>query len=141
MLLLGYLLLTLVIAAVLFYAVVALLPAGLSVRAERDNRPFVLPADRRMRADDLELVRIPVSLRGYRFAETDDLIDRLAAEIVVRDEEIARLREGGEQSFERYRPVAETGPAVAGADSSVDAGSELGSESGTDGRAAPLRLG
>ena len=41
---------------------------------------------------DLDRVRIPVSVRGYRFAETDDLIDRLAAEIVVRDEEIARLR-------------------------------------------------
>ena len=101
-LLLGYLLLALVIAAVLFYAVVALLPTGLSVRPERDNRPFELPRDRRMRAEDLDGVRIPVSLRGYRFAETDDLIDRLAAEIVVRDEEIARLQQGlGSSSFER----------------------------------------
>ncbi len=91
-LLLGYLLLTLVVAAVLFYAVVALLPSGLSMTPQRDDRPFELPADRRMRAEDLDGVRIPVSLRGYRFAETDDLIDRLAAEIVVRDEELARLR-------------------------------------------------
>jgi hypothetical protein len=108
MLLLGYLLLALVVAAVLFYAVVALLPAGLSVDPERDNRPFMLPADRRMRAEDLDRVRIPVSLRGYRFRETDDLIDRLAAEIVVRDEEIARLRQHGgavERPFERPRPA------------------------------------
>src|ERR1700704_2962203 len=104
MVLFGYLLLALVIAAVLFYAVVALLPAGLSVRPERDSRPFELPADRRMRAEDLDGIRIPVSLRGYRFAETDDLIDRLTAEIVVRDEEIARLRQGtGSSSFERPR--------------------------------------
>ena len=100
----GYLLLALVIAAVIFYALVALLPTGLTVRPERDSRPFELPADRRMRADDLERVRIPVSLRGYRFAETDDLIDRLAAEIVVRDEEIARLRKAAPASFERPRP-------------------------------------
>jgi hypothetical protein len=100
----GYLLLTLVIAAVIFYAVVALLPSGLTVRPERDNRPFELPVDRRMRSEDLDRVRIPVSLRGYRFAETDDLIDRLAAEIVIRDEEIARLRDAAPGSFERPRP-------------------------------------
>jgi hypothetical protein len=92
MLLLGYLLLALVVAALVFYAVVALLPDGLSLTPQRDDRPFELPADRRMVPDDLDRVRIPVSVRGYRFAETDDLIDRLAAEIVVRDEEIARLR-------------------------------------------------
>ncbi|MEO6700237.1 MAG: hypothetical protein ABI140_18675 [Jatrophihabitantaceae bacterium] len=106
MLLLGYLLLTLVVAAVLFYAVVALLPAGLSVGAERDNRPFLLPEDRRMRPDDLDRLRIPVSLRGYRFRETDDLIDRLAAEIVVRDEEIARLRGQAGGTFEPRGPGA-----------------------------------
>jgi hypothetical protein len=60
-----------------------------------------------MQPDDLDRVRIPVSLRGYRFAETDDLIDRLAAEIVVRDEEIARLRKAGPGSFERPRPGVE----------------------------------
>jgi hypothetical protein len=104
MLLLGYLLLALVVAALLFYGVVALLPGGLSLTPQRDNRPFELPADRRMVRADLDRVRIPVAVRGYRFAETDDLIDRLAAEIVVRDEEIARLRsEAGGMS----RPVAE----------------------------------
>lgn len=92
MLLLGYLLLALVVAALVFYGIVALLPGGLSLTPQRDNRPFELPADRRMVRADLERVRIPVGVRGYRFAETDDLIDRLAAEIVVRDEEIARLR-------------------------------------------------
>ncbi|MDQ1745713.1 MAG: hypothetical protein QOE23_4052 [Pseudonocardiales bacterium] len=92
MMLLGYLLLALVVAALVFYGVVALLPNGLSLTPQRDNRPFALPADRRMVREDLDRVRIPVGVRGYRFAETDDLIDRLAAEIVVRDEEIARLR-------------------------------------------------
>jgi len=95
MLLIGYLLLALVVAAVLFYLVVALLPAGLGMRPVRDNRPMELPAHRRLRIADLDRVRIPVSLRGYRFAETDELIDRLAAEIQVRDEEIERLKRSG----------------------------------------------
>ena len=114
MLLLGYLLLALVVAALLFYGVVALLPRGLSLPPQRDNRPFELPADRRMARADLDRVRIPVGVRGYRFAETDDLIDRLAAEIVVRDEEIARLRSqagvapdrpAAEQRSGEYRPA------------------------------------
>lgn len=112
MLLIGYLLLALIVAALLFYAVVALLPNGLSLTPERDNRPFELPADRRMVREDLEQVRIPIGLRGYRFAETDELIDRLAAEIVVRDEEIARLRsplqnagEGSGNAAELHRDV------------------------------------
>ncbi len=95
MLLIGYLLLGLVVAAVLFYLVVAFLPSGLDVAAVRDDRPLELPANRRMKLTDLDRVRIPVSVRGYRFAETDELIDRLAAEIVVRDEEIARLKQSG----------------------------------------------
>jgi len=89
---LGYLLIALLVAALLFYGVVALLPRGLSVTPQRDDAPFELPEQRRLVREDLETLRIPVAVRGYRFAETDDLIDRLAAEIVVRDEEIARLR-------------------------------------------------
>ncbi|MCW2523808.1 MAG: cell division initiation protein DivIVA, partial [Frankiales bacterium] len=90
--LIGYALIALIVAGVLFYAAVALLPAGLSMKPESDRRPFELPAGRLIERGDLERVRIPVALRGYRFAETDDLIDRLTAEIVVRDEEIARLK-------------------------------------------------
>jgi hypothetical protein len=90
--LIGYALIALIVAAVLFYAAIALLPAGLSMKPESDRRPFELPVGRLLERGDLERVRIPVTLRGYRFAETDDLIDRLTAEIVVRDEEIERLK-------------------------------------------------
>jgi hypothetical protein len=117
MLLLGYLLLALVVAALLFYGMVALLPGGLSLTPQRDNRPFELPEDRRMVRADLDRVRIPVGVRGYRFAETDDLIDRLAAEIVVRDEEIARLRsQAGEAAGDRplAEPRLESRPAATG---------------------------
>jgi hypothetical protein len=120
MLLLGYLLLALVVAALLFYGMVALLPGGLSLTPQRDNRPFELPADRRMVRADFDRVRIPVGVRGYRFAETDDLIDRLAAEIVVRDEEIARLRSQAgagvpvaqDRATVQDRPVAQEPPTV-----------------------------
>ena len=38
-------------------------------------------------------MRLPVALRGYRFAETDILLDRLTEELRERDAEIARLRD------------------------------------------------
>ena len=104
MVLLGYTLIALIVAGLLFYAVVALLPSGLTLRPQSDQRPFELPADRRMVAEDLTALRIPVALRGYRFAETDDLIDRLAAEILVRDEEIARLRDAAGDPEAAPRP-------------------------------------
>jgi hypothetical protein len=43
--------------------------------------------------------RLPVALRGYRFAETDLLLDRLTEELRLRDDEIARLR-GARPSIE-----------------------------------------
>jgi hypothetical protein len=56
-------------------------------------------------ADDVDGVRLPVALRGYRFAETDLLLDRLAAELRARDAEIARLR--GEEPEEPVEEVQE----------------------------------
>lgn len=93
MVLIGYLILAVIVAAVLFYAVVAVLPDGLSFGPQADRRPFALPADRRLDGSDLARIRIPAAVRGYKFAETDELIDRLAAEIAARDEEIAGLRQ------------------------------------------------
>jgi hypothetical protein len=106
--LIGYTLIAVIVAALLFYAVIALLPDGLSIQPQRDQRPFELPQDRRMVSGDLDAVRIPVALRGYRFAETDELIDRLAAEIVVRDEELARLRAEAERSVSAAAPKEPT---------------------------------
>lgn len=44
-------------------------------------------------AEDLSEVRIDQAWRGYRMDEVDALIDRLGAEIALRDAEIARLRD------------------------------------------------
>jgi hypothetical protein len=106
MVLIGYSMIALIVAALLFYAVVAFLPDGLVLDSERDVRPFELPEHRRMIAEDLENVRIPVGLRGYRFAETDELLDRLSAEIAIRDDEIAQLRHIELPSQDQAQPAA-----------------------------------
>jgi hypothetical protein len=89
-----YGLLAVLLAGGLFLAATQLLPAGEQIAPPlRDEPPWELPADRTLLADDVDAVRLPVALRGYRFAETDTLLDRLAGELRARDEEIARLRD------------------------------------------------
>ena len=77
----------------LFLLAANFLPAGEQIAPPiRDEPPWDLPASRRLDADDVASVRLPVALRGYRFAETDLLLDRLGEELRARDAEIARLR-------------------------------------------------
>jgi hypothetical protein len=91
--LLWYGLLAVILAAGLFAAAARFLPAGEQIAPPlRDEPPWELPPDRVLQPDDVDAVRLPVALRGYRFAETDTLLDRLASELRARDEEIARLR-------------------------------------------------
>ncbi len=61
-------------------------------------------------------MRLPVALRGYRFAETDLLLDRLVEEIRTRDEHIDRLSR--ELTRVSYRPAPGQ---VDDADSRIDA--------------------
>ena len=89
----------------LFLLAANFLPAGEQIAPPiRDEPPWDLPASRRLDADDVASVRLPVALRGYRFAETDLLLDRLGEELRARDAEIARLRGG------LAADLAETGP-------------------------------
>ncbi|MDT4903583.1 MAG: hypothetical protein QOH52_1599, partial [Pseudonocardiales bacterium] len=88
-----YGLLAVILAGGLFLLASRFLPAGEQIAPPlRDEPPWDLPADRVLHPDDVDSVRLPVALRGYRFAETDILLDRLAGELRARDEEIARLR-------------------------------------------------
>ena len=88
-----YGLLAIVVAVGLFFLAARFLPAGEQIAPPlRDEPPWELPPDRTLRAEDVDTVRLPVALRGYRFAETDLLLDRLAGELRDRDNEIARLR-------------------------------------------------
>jgi len=51
--------------------------------------PF--PLDRPVNRDDVETLRFPVAVRGYRMADVDDALGRLGAEISERDSRIADL--------------------------------------------------
>ena len=85
--------LAVVVVLVLFFLFARFLPAGEQIApAVRDNPIWLADADAAITVDDVESLRLPVALRGYRFAETDQLLDRLAAELRKRDDEIARLK-------------------------------------------------
>ncbi|GGN82711.1 hypothetical protein GCM10011579_070710 [Streptomyces albiflavescens] len=50
-----------------------------------------LPYDRPVNRGDVEALRFPVAVRGYRMADVDDALGRLGAEIAERDARIADL--------------------------------------------------
>ncbi|MFE9763319.1 DivIVA domain-containing protein [Streptomyces sp. NPDC005808] len=56
---------------------------------ERLVDPF--PPDRPLNREDVEILRFPVAVRGYRMADVDDALGRLGAEIGERDARIADL--------------------------------------------------
>lgn len=67
---------------------VALVAAGRGepLAEVHDDRPdVVLPTDGPVSADTLRRVRFPLAFRGYRMAEVDALLDRVAAELEERD--------------------------------------------------------
>ncbi|MFD8998454.1 DivIVA domain-containing protein [Streptomyces abikoensis] len=59
--------------------------------AVHDRMAWPLPAARPLGRADVEELRLPLALRGYRMAETDDALDRLGAELAERDARIAEL--------------------------------------------------
>ncbi|MGZ2357801.1 hypothetical protein LRE75_14075 [Streptomyces sp. 372A] len=50
-----------------------------------------LPASRPVGRADVEALRLPVGLRGYRMPDVDDALGRLGAELAERDARIAEL--------------------------------------------------
>ncbi|MHC0430169.1 DivIVA domain-containing protein [Streptomyces sp. O3] len=82
-----------------------------------------LPADRPVGWADVQALRLPMVLRGYRMADVDDALARLGAELAERDARIAELEAAlaGSQAaavsgpglFDGYRPQdAVPGPAT-----------------------------
>ena len=59
------------------------------VAPERLDDP--LPLDRPVNHADIETLRFPLAARGYRMAEVDDALGRIAAELAERDARIADL--------------------------------------------------
>jgi DivIVA domain-containing protein len=50
-----------------------------------------LPPDRPLVRADIDEVRLPVAVRGYRMLDVDEVLDRLGAELSERDARIAEL--------------------------------------------------
>jgi len=89
----GTLLALLGVLAVLFAAaVVATRGGGELAEAPADAADLGLP-DGPLRASDVEALRFPLAVRGYRMAEVDAALERLADELAVRDRLIADLAE------------------------------------------------
>lgn len=84
--------LAVVVAAVVVSVLVVVLPDDSVSVAARDRVPAGLPPSGDVDAHDVDQVRLPVVVRGYRMVDTDAVLDRLSAEIDRRDQEIAALR-------------------------------------------------
>ncbi|GGV01845.1 DivIVA domain-containing protein [Streptomyces spectabilis] len=115
----------LVVALVVVVAAVTLAVLGGSeggalpdVPPERFADP--LPPDRPLRRADVEAVRFPMTVRGYRMVDVDEALDRLGAELAERDARIAELETalagaqatavGGPGLFTTYGGPGEYGP-------------------------------
>ena len=57
--------------------------------------------------DDVDKVRFSVGARGYRMDEVDDVLDRLAYEIDVRERRIAELEGRPDEADEQDAPARE----------------------------------
>ncbi|MET4926577.1 DivIVA domain-containing protein [Streptomyces sp. PSRA5] len=53
-----------------------------------------LPTTRPVGRADIEALRLPIGLRGYRMADVDEVLARLGAELAERDSRIAELESG-----------------------------------------------
>ncbi|MGW4381170.1 DivIVA domain-containing protein [Kitasatospora sp. NPDC004531] len=76
-------------------ALVALGGGGSLPEAEHDRLTARFPQDRPLSRNDVDELRLPMALRGYRMDEVDDVLDRLGAELALRDAKIAELEAVG----------------------------------------------
>ncbi len=139
-----YAVLAVVVVGGLFLLAARLLPAGEQIAPPvRDEPVWTLPPERALVAEDVATVRLPVALRGYRFAETDMLLDRLTEELRLRDAEIARLQAAasGSAVAADLAPETEREPESASESGSEQRGSTAPVVSGSAVRAEPGTAG
>lgn len=90
---LGWVLTAALVAAVIFAVVVAVTGrADVMAEMPPDAVPLGLPADRPLRPEDVQQVRLDLAFRGYRMDQVDAVLERLAEDLATRDREIDRLR-------------------------------------------------
>jgi DivIVA domain-containing protein len=79
------------VAVVAAVAMAVLGDGGALKDADPDRLDDRLPPDRPLARADIEAVRLPVTVRGYRMLDVDEVMDRLGAELAERDARIADL--------------------------------------------------
>ncbi|MGW2667615.1 DivIVA domain-containing protein [Streptomyces sp. NPDC001272] len=119
----------LLIALVVVVAAVTLAVVGggaeaVLPEAEPDRVADALPETRPVVREDIDALRLPIAPRGYRMAEVDDVLDRLAAELAERDARIAELTAARTPAAAQAQATAQaTAPAEAPEDR-VDLGKD-----------------
>ncbi len=97
-------------------ALVALGGGGSLPEAVHDRIAVRLPQERPLSRADVDEIRLPMAVRGYRMDEVDDVLDRLGAELAYRDSRIAELeaavavREGVQAGAGSLAPVPGSEP-------------------------------
>ena len=82
-----------VIAAIVVAVVLLALGRGDGLAEDEPDDVIVrLPLGRPMVASDIDALRLPLAVRGYQMAAVDEVLDRVAAELALRDAEIRQLR-------------------------------------------------
>lgn len=94
-----------------------------------DRPDLALPNEGLLERTDVDRVRFSVGARGYRMDEVDDVLDRLAHEIELREERIAQLEGRAPRTPERAE--AESGEEEVGEAESEATGTENAAESET----------
>ncbi|MEW2519397.1 DivIVA domain-containing protein [Actinacidiphila alni] len=80
------------LVAVVAAVAMAVLGDGGTLRdSEPDRIEDRLPPDRPLVRSDIDAVRLPIAVRGYRMLDVDEVLDRLGAELAERDARIAEL--------------------------------------------------
>ncbi|CQR62061.1 DivIVA domain-containing protein [Streptomyces leeuwenhoekii] len=95
-----------VVVAAVTLAVVGGGESGPLPEAAPERLQDALPPDRPVGRVDVERLRFPLVLRGYRMADVDDALGRLGAELAERDARIADLEAALEAALEGVRAAA-----------------------------------
>ncbi|MDJ0465419.1 DivIVA domain-containing protein [Streptomyces sp. H27-C3] len=80
-----------VVVAAVTLAVVGSDSGGVLPDAAPDHLVDPLPATRPVGRADIEALRLPLAVRGYRMSDVDEVLGRVGAELAERDARIAEL--------------------------------------------------